>query len=636
VAASSGQIKPRNYFIPLALLIAVLYAAVFAWPHQGRTPKLGLDLEGGTSMTLSANQIQGGAPVNSENLGIARDIISQRVDSLGVAEAQVVVQGKDIVVNVPGKVSDPSKLADLANQAKLEFRTVINSVPDQPVAPPAPSASASPSGSAAPSSSAKPKPSDSAAVGAKSSGKPSQSPSAPASPNPSTSAGAPAPGASASPSASSTAAPDTAATGSGITPLADVKKKLGASTYALGQSVTDPTQVTPQQAAALAPFGKLTPADVAGLPPTMQFNIPTITCKQLNDRVPGVITTPSAINSQVVSCDTTTGGMQKYLLDAAKVHGEDISSASATLDTGGQGSAALGWVVNLSFKGPGQAQWANLTKTLYDQSQADGNQRQVAIVLDNDTVTAPTIQSAIPGPATISGTFDQNSAKLLATQLKFGALPISFQQQSVENVSATLGLAQLEAGLLAGGIGLALVVLYCLFYYRGLGLVVIASLLVSGAIVYASIILLGRSSLSFTLSLAGVAGFIVAIGITADSFVVFFERLKDEVRDGRSGRSAVPKAWSRARRTILSADAVSFIAAVSLVIFATGPVSGFAFTLGLSTIIDLIVVFLFTHPLVALLSGSKAFTSPRFSGLGEMRAARPRTATSSRLATKES
>ena len=236
---------------------------------------------------------------------------------------------------------------------------------------------------------------------------------------------------------------------------------------------------------------------------------------------------------------------------------------------------------------------------------------------------------AVPGPAAGSepdrpparshGGFAALVQQVQVAGELVGALPISFHPQDVETVSATLGIAQLKAGLLAGGIGLALVILYCLFYYRGLGLVVIASLLVSASIIYASIVLLGRSQLNFALSLAGVAGFIVAIGITADSFVVFFERMKDEVRDGRSGRTAVPKAWVRARRTILSADAVSLIAAIVLVIVATGPVSGFAFTLGLSTIIDLVVVFMFTHPLVSVLSGSKAFTSPRFSGLGEMR-----------------
>ncbi|HEY2795468.1 MAG TPA: protein translocase subunit SecD [Micromonosporaceae bacterium] len=626
----------------------MLYSAVLFF-GKSSAPKLGLDLQGGTSQTLSANAVAGGAPVNSENLGIARDIISQRVDSLGVAEAEVVVQGHDIVVNMPGKV-DPSKLSSLSTQAKLEFRTVLQAVPDVPATPAAsPSASTSPS--AAPSTS------PSGAPAAKSSATPNSTPSSTPSAAPSTSAPAVGPAApSASPSASSTAAPDTAAQGQGISTLADVKAKVGPTAYAAAEAVaapltsnptTAPTQPTAAQAAELAVFGpvgkglpgKLTPADVAALPPTIQYAVPNITCAQLNGRVPGVITTPTAVNSEVVSCDPNgTSGGSKYLLDAAKVHGEDVSGASANLDTGGQGQPALGWVVNLSFKGAGQAAWTNLTKELYNASDAaSGNYRQVAIVLDNTVVTAPQIENVIPGPATISGgTLDQDTAKLLATQLKFGALPISFTPQQTQTVSASLGLAQLKAGLLAGGIGLALVILYCLFYYRGLGLVVIASLAVSASLIYAAIVLLGRSQLSFTLSLAGVAGFIVAIGITADSFVVFFERLKDEVRDGRSGRSAVPKAWTRARRTILSADAVSFIAAVSLVIFATGPVSGFAFTLGLSTIIDLVVVFMFTHPLVALLSGSKAFTSPRFSGLGDMRTVRRTEPGAPRLATKES
>ena len=621
--------------MPLGLLIVVLYAAVM-WPGHNSAPKLGLDLQGGTSLTLSANTVAGGKPVNSQNLSIARDIIAQRVDSLGVADSEVVVQGHDIVVNVPGKVADPSKLKQLSNQAKLEFRTVLNAIADVPATAFAPSASssASPGASGTPSSSAPssspsaaaPKVSTSASATAPAGDAPlakaTPSPSVPASPSASTTAPAVA---APTPSASSTAAPNTAATGEGISSLADVEKKLGPTVWAAAQGVTDPTTVAPGSALAtqLAPFGKLSAADVAALPPSMQFAIPLISCAQLNNRVAGVITTDKSLTSQVVSCGDDGSGEQKFLLDAAAVHGEDVSSASAAFEAGGQGQPALGWVVNLSFKGKGQAAWSNLTKKLYDDYSSDGQYRQVAVVLDNVVVTAPNIEAAIPGPAQISGgTLNQTTSKLLATQLKFGALPISFQPQDTETVSATLGLAQLKAGLLAGAIGLALVVIYCLFYYRGLGLVVIASLIVSAALVYASIVMLGRSQLGFALSLPGVAGFIVAIGITADSFVVFFERLKDEVRDGRSGRTAVPKAWVRARRTILSADAVSFIAAVVLVIVATGPVSGFAFTLGLSTIIDLIVVFLFTHPLVSLLSGSKAFTSPRFSGLGEMRASR--------------
>ncbi len=341
----------------------------------------------------------------------------------------------------------------------------------------------------------------------------------------------------------------------------------------------------------------------------MQFFVPTITCKQLDGRNPQYMTDDKFLNQQVVACDQTTPDT-KYLLDAAKVQGTDIASASANYDPVNYASTG-GWTVNLQFKGAGQTKWSDLTKAEVGQ--------QVAIVLDNQVVSAPTIQAVINGPAVISGTgITADSAHTLATQLKYGALPLGFVQQTAQIVSATLGLQQLEYGLLAGAIGLALVILYCMLYYRALGLVVIASLLVSGSIVFASLVLLGRS-LGFTLSLAGIAGFIVAIGITADSFVVFFERLKDEVKEGRTVRSAVPRAWVRARRTILSADAVSFIAAVVLYALASDQVRGFAFTLGLSTIIDLVTVFLFTHPLVHVLSGTRTFTSPRVSGLGGLR-----------------
>jgi preprotein translocase subunit SecD len=274
---------------------------------------------------------------------------------------------------------------------------------------------------------------------------------------------------------------------------------------------------------------------------------------------------------------------------------------------------------SLDFKRSGQAAWTKLTQDAIDAQKQDGQQHQVAIVLDNEVISAPSINEVIPGSAIITGTgINQDTSKTLATQLKFGSLPLSFKILTTDSVSATLGLAQMKAGLLAGAIGLVLVVIYCLIYYRALGLVVIASLAASASIVFASLVLLGRS-MGFTLSLAGIAGFIVAIGITADSFVVFFERLKDEVKEGRSVRSAVPRAWVRARRTILSADAVSLLAAVVLYWLASGQVAGFAFTLGLSTIIDLLIVFLFTHPLVSVLAGSRTFTSPKFSGLGGVR-----------------
>jgi preprotein translocase subunit SecD len=242
----------------------------------------------------------------------------------------------------------------------------------------------------------------------------------------------------------------------------------------------------------------------------------------------------------------------------------------------------------------------------------------VAVTLDGRVVSAPRINGAIPGGNTeITGNFNQASATQLANQLKYGALPLSFEQATAQSISTELGAEQLKAGLIAGAIGIALVFLYALIYYRLLGLVMIASLVLSAVVVYACLVLLGRQ-IGFTLSLAGIAGFIVSIGITADSFVVFFERLKDEVREGRTLRSAVPRAWVRARRTILSADAVSFLAAAILYILAIGDVKGFAFTLGMSTVLDLVVVFLFTHPLMVVLSRLRSFGSNRFSGLGRV------------------
>jgi preprotein translocase subunit SecD len=231
-------------------------------------------------------------------------------------------------------------------------------------------------------------------------------------------------------------------------------------------------------------------------------------------------------------------------------------------------------------------------------------------------VSAPTIQSAIvDGNTQISGNFTQQQTKDLADILKYGSLPLSFTSSDATTVSATLGLASLKAGLIAGGLGLALVFVYCLFYYRLLGALTIVSLGLSGLVVYAVLVLLGRW-IGFTLDLAGVAGFIISIGVTADSFVVFFERLKDEIREGRSFRSAVPRGWARARRTILASDAILFLASAVLYAIAVGDVQGFAFTLGMSTVLDLVVVFLVTHPLVVLASKSKTLSNPKLTGLG--------------------
>ncbi len=268
----------------------------------------------------------------------------------------------------------------------------------------------------------------------------------------------------------------------------------------------------------------------------------------------------------------------------------------------------------MDFSSAGSSTWAAYTTASVGSA--------VGIVLDGRVVSAPTINSAITGGTTqITGSFSQTEAQTLANQLEYGALPLTFTQATAQTITTELGGEQLRAGLIAGAIGIALVFLYALLYYRALGLVMIASLLLSAVVVYASLVLLGRE-IGFTLSLAGIAGFIVSIGITADSFVVYFERLKDEIREGRTLRSAVPRAWVRARRTILSADAVSFLAAAILYLLAIGDVKGFAFTLGLSTVLDLIVVFLFTHPLLAVLSRFRTFGSSRFSGLGAVDVAR--------------
>jgi preprotein translocase subunit SecD len=305
---------------------------------------------------------------------------------------------------------------------------------------------------------------------------------------------------------------------------------------------------------------------------------------------------------QIVSCDSAHN---KFVLDQAHVVGDMIASASATPET----NSASAWQVNLNFKGDGTKAFGDLTTTMYDKYGTSGSPLDdLAVVLDGGVVSFPAInQGAITGgQAQITGNFTQNTATTLANQLSYGALPLSFHQQSVQSVSPELGRDQLTAGLIAAGLGLILVVLYLVLYYRGLAVVAVSSLVIAGLLAYLSVVLLGKYQ-GFALSLAGIAGLIVAIGITADSFVVFFERLRDEVRDGRSLRAAVEHGWVRARRTILVSDTVSFLAAALLYYFAIGSVRGFAFTLGLITVIDVVVVFTFTKPVMTLLARTKFF-----------------------------
>ena len=340
-----------------------------------------------------------------------------------------------------------------------------------------------------------------------------------------------------------------------------------------------------------------------GVTPALDALFKNTDCTVAANRQGGAIDDPT---QPLVSCSREGGS--KYILAPAEVEGNQVSKASAILDN----TNGNGWMVLLSFNGAGTNDFGKMTTRV---TALPAPRNQAAIVLDGLVVSAPRINEAInSGSAQISGSFTQTAATDLANKLKYGALPLALSVQEINQISPTLGSDQLHAGLLAGLIGLILVVLYSLLYYRGLGLVSVGSLVVAGSITFLSFLLLAKW-IGFTLTLAGIAGAIVSIGITADSFIVYFERLRDEVRDGRSLRTAVETGWVRARRTILVADFVSLIAASLLYFFAVGGVRGFAFTLGLTTFVDLIVVFFFTKPLLTILSRVGFYANGhRFSG----------------------
>jgi preprotein translocase subunit SecD len=392
----------------------------------------------------------------------------------------------------------------------------------------------------------------------------------------------PSPSASASPSSKASASPSPSASGTASPASATPSPTATSATSTWQQAQGDPALVS---APVKAQFDKLNCAN-----PNWQQEV-GYTKGQYNNR-----------NIQIVSCDSAHN---KFVLDKAHVIGDMIASASATPET----NSASAWQVLLNFKGDGSKAFGDLTTTMYDKYGTSGSPLDdLAVVLDGSVVSFPAINQGpiTGGQAQITGNFSQNTATTLANQLSYGALPLSFHQQSVQSVSPQLGRDQLTAGLIAAGLGLILVVLYLVLYYRGLAIVAVSSLVIAALLAYLSVILLGKYQ-GFALSLAGIAGLIVAIGITADSFVVFFERLRDEVRDGRSLRAAVEHGWTRARRTILVSDTVSFLAAALLYYFAIGSVRGFAFTLGLITVIDVVVVFTFTKPVMTLLARTKFF-----------------------------
>ncbi|CAB4546736.1 MAG: protein translocase subunit SecD [Actinobacteria bacterium] len=357
--------------------------------------------------------------------------------------------------------------------------------------------------------------------------------------------------------------------------------------------------------------------DTPATPPTSGSDLAWITEKVQKDfdqldcsqpfRSPGQVDDPT---KPLVTCDDFL--FNKYILGPVEVRGENIADAFSGTITTQTGASTNTWAVNLEFDAEGTTAFGNVTSRLFGLTTP---QNQFAIVLDGYIITAPATQAVITnGQAQITGNFTQESSTILADQLKYGALPIGFEVQSQENISATLGEDSLQAGFIAGLIGFGLVMVYMTIQYRGLATVVLGSLVMAALLVYLFVAFLSWRQ-GYRLSLAGVAGLIISVGITADSFIVYFERIRDELREGKSLEVAVEAGWKRALRTILASNAVSFSAAVILYVLTSSAVRGFAFTLGLTTLINIILVTLFTHPLVQLLARNKFFASGhRFSG----------------------
>jgi len=478
----------RRYVIPLVVvftLVGVIWAVIAV---KGLEPRLGLDLKGGSSVTFVPTNPRGGEPTQ-EQLDTTVDIIRSRVNSKGVAESEVNLEGGNIVVSIPDVPNPDDVIAAVGTTAQLQFRPVTEIV--------------------APS---------------------------------------------------------------------DPKYKQD-------------------------PF------------------------KALDCTKPETYTATDNPDKEVVLCARDEAGQlrpnassPKLLLGKVALGGTDISSARPQLATAGQAGVTTGqWETQLNFNGRGGDRFRDLTGKAACNPDGDPK-RNIAITLDAVVINYPPVASDVQcnqgisgGSAVITGQ-TQAEAQNLAPLISSGALPLKLDPQSRTTVSATLGADSLHAGLIGGAVGLGLVFLYVLLYYRGLGLVIWVGLAIAAALNVGIVIVMG-DLIGFTLTLAGIAGLIVAIGISADTYVVFFERLKDEVRDGKTLRTSVDRGWQRSFHTLVSANAVSFAAALILYLLAIGPVRGFAFTLGLATLIDFFAAWFFARPAVSLLTRTRLFQEGRFVGI---------------------
>ena len=568
---------PGRRLLTIFLLLALGYGALVAGSVTGRaslTPGLALDLEGGTQIILTPTTSDGSA-ISDNDVEQAIEVIRQRVDASGVAEAQISRQGgQNIVVSLPGTPSQET-LELVRTSAVLYFRPVIRILRGSAsaIAQARNQAAAKAAASASPEASAEP----------------STEPTTPA------------------PTAPATVTPEQVATS-----LADVNKD--------GTISSDPLPSTSEDNSSDSWITEQMIYDAAMTDCTAEHNLT------------GSTQDPA---KAVISC-AKDGSGTVYLLGPADIAGTNIANATSGLETTSQGSTTNKWVVSLEFDSEGTNQFAAVSKRLLayrdaasaksssgqanPQAQVNQQKAQFAIVLDGLTIMAsgfsPDVKSPITnGRVQISGSFTQAQARTLANQLSFGSLPLSFTVQSEQQISATLGTEQLSNGLIAGLVGFLLIILYLAWQYRGLSVVAVASLVMAAATTYLVIAALSWS-MGYRLSLAGVAGLIISIGITVDSFIIYFERVRDEVRHGRTLVAAVDEGWRHARQTIVVSDAVNLVAAVVLYFLAVGGVQGFAFTLGVTTIVDLGVIILFTHPMMVWILRFRFFgEGHRLSGL---------------------
>lgn len=537
--------KPGRSLI--ALVVLLIGSAVWAfWPGTDSSVRLGLDLQGGTQVIMVPEPVVEGAEITEEQLAQSVEIIRARVDGLGVAEAEVTTQGSGDSAAIV--VSVPGVGQDRV--VELVQRTaLLNFRPVWNVLSPFPADPAAEEGAGAD------------------------------------------PAADAATDAEDTTVDEAAASGTATNDAAVAET-----------AAESPAESTEADSADQAGARSAEIVQAAEYSPEFQVEVDALNCLDPVNLAGG---TPDNPEQWLGACDQS--GAQKYVMEPAFIQGVNVTDANAQLTQQG-----IGWVVTLEFDSEGAGALADASTELSALPECGTGAtpcNAFAIVLDGVVVSAPRFnEPIIGGQAQIEGDFNAQEARDLANVLKYGALPVTLEVVDVTTVSATVGGDQLRAGIIAGLVGLGVVSLYLLLYYRLLGLVAVASLAVAAALLYLSVVIFSKT-IGLTLTLAGVAGAIVAVGITADSFIVYFERMRDELRAGRTLRQACDSGWIPARRTLLAADFVTLLAAVVLYFLSVGSVRGFAFILGLTTVIDLIMAFWFTHPIVVLLGRTKLMQS---------------------------